>query len=109
MYKYIFTIAKILNARSGQHRIYDTNIKISELFDETIGQMDWIMVLLELELTYAVDIPDELYEGTDLTLEEFAEELSQLPEIQSDKYYEFYDIKIETMALTDIFSHLLYY
>jgi hypothetical protein len=81
MYKYIFTIARILDARSGQHRIYDTNTKISELFDETIDQIDWIMVLLELELTYAFDIPDELYERTDLTLEEFAEELSQPPEL----------------------------
>ena len=38
------------------------------------------------------------YDRTNLTLGEFAEELSQLPLISDDLYPEFYDIKINYEA-----------
>ena len=55
----------------------------------------------ELELIYGFEIPDELYDRTDLTLEQFAYELSQLPLIPDELYPEFYDIKTTSIKLTN--------
>ena len=46
-------------------------------------------------MIYGFEIPEELYDRTDLTLGEFAEELSQLHIISDEQYPEFYDIKIK--------------
>ncbi len=73
---------------------------ISDLFDENLDEIDWILTLSELELIYGFEISDELYDRTDLTLEQFANELSQLPLIPDELYPEFYDIKNTTMKLT---------
>ena len=73
---------------------------ISDLFDEDLDEIDFIKSLSELELIYGFEIPDELYDRTDLTLEQFADELSQLPMIADDLYEEFFDIKFTAMKLT---------
>jgi hypothetical protein len=106
MSKYIYTVAKMLNFISEQHRVYDTNTIISDLFDDNINEFDWIMILVELELIYGFEIPDELYDKTKLTLEQFAEELSQLPVIPEELYPEFFDIKFTSMKLTKRYIEL---
>ena len=52
---------------------------ISDLFDENLNEIDFIKSLSELELIYGFEIPEELYDRTDLTLGQIADELSQLP------------------------------
>ena len=42
MSKYIYTIAKMLNSTSGQHRIYNTNTIISDLFDDNIDEIEGV-------------------------------------------------------------------
>ena len=101
MYKYIFTLATLLDSKSRIRKKYCPDILISDLFDENLDEIDWIMVLSELELIYGFEIPDELYDRTDLTLEQFAYELSKLPLIDDELYPEFYDIKTTTMKLTN--------
>jgi hypothetical protein len=64
------------------------------------------MSLSELELIYGFEIPDVLYDRTDLTLGEFADELSQLPVISDELYPEFYSIKVESMRLTKRYIEL---
>lgn len=52
---------------------------ISDLFDENLDEIDFIRALLEIEMIFGFEIPEELYDKADLTLEEFTYELSQLP------------------------------
>ena len=68
--------------------------------------MDWIFTLSELELVYGFEIPDALYGRTDLTLGEFANELSHLPVISEQSYPEFLEIKFKTMDLTKRYIEL---
>jgi hypothetical protein len=100
MYKYIFTLSTLLDSKSRIKKHFSPDNSISDLFDENLDEIDWIPTLSELELIYGLEIPDELYDRTDLTLEQFAEELSQLPLISDEQYPIFYDIKNTTMKLT---------
>ena len=58
------------------------------------------MSLSELELIYGFEIPNKLFDWTNITIGEYAYELSQLPLIPDNLYEEFYDIKITSMKLT---------
>lgn len=100
MNRYIYTTALILKDLFDVDREIVTSDKISVLFDESINEIAWILTLTRLELIYGFEIPDDLYDRTDLTLEEFAGELSRLDLIPNELYPEFYDIKTETMRLT---------
>jgi hypothetical protein len=100
MLKYIYTLATLLDSKSRISKHYSPESLISDLFDENLDEIEWILILVELELIYGIEIPDGLYDRTDLTLEEFAEEVSYLPLIPNELYPEFYDIKTETMKLT---------
>jgi hypothetical protein len=73
---------------------------ISDLFDENLDEIDFIKSLSELELAYGFEIPEGLYDRTDLTLEQFAYELSKLELIPDELYEEFFDIKFTSMKLT---------
>jgi hypothetical protein len=83
MYKYIYTITKILQDDFGVRKDFDQADKISDLFDEPFNEIAWILTLSRLELIYGFEIPDELYDRTDITLEQFASELSQLQKLKS--------------------------
>ena len=94
--KYIFTLSNITGFinQEVKNNIF-TDTVISDLFDENLTEIDFIISLSELELIYGFEIPEELYDRTNLTLGEFAEELWQLPIISDDLYPEFYDIKLD--------------
>ena len=79
MLRYLFTLATLLDYKSRVKKHYSPDTVISDLFDENLNEIDFIKSLSELELIYGFEIPEELYDRTDLTLGEFAEELSQLP------------------------------
>ena len=100
MYKYIFTLATLLNNKSRAKKHYSPVTVISDLFDENLDEIDFIRSLSELELIYGFEIPEELYDRTGLTLEEFADELSKLELIPDELYEEFFDIKFTAMKLT---------
>jgi len=100
MFKYIFTLATLLDSKSRIKKHYSPDTMISDLLYEDLDEIDFIKSLSELELVYRFEIPEELYDRTDLTLEEFADELSQLPLISDELYPEFFDIKFTSMKLT---------
>ena len=106
MNKYIFTLATLLDSKSRAKKRYNPDTVISDLLDENLDEIDFIMSLSELELIYGFDIPDSLYDRADLTLGEFANELSQLPLISDDQYPEFFDIKFTSMKLTQRFIQI---
>jgi len=100
MNKFIFTLATLLDAKSKIKKHYNPETVIADLFNEDLNEIDFIKSLSELELIYGFEIPDELYDRTDLTLGEYAYELSQLPLISIELYEEFFDIKFTSMKLT---------
>jgi len=100
MYKYIFTLATLLNNKSRAKKHYSPDTVISDLFDENLDEIDFIRSLSELELIYGFEMPDELYDRTGLTLEEFADVLSKLELIPDELYEEFFDVKFTAMKLT---------
>ena len=106
MLRFIFTLAIILNYKSRVKKHYSPDTIISDLFDEDLNEIDFIKSLSELELIYGFEIPDELYDRTDLTLGNIAEALSQLPVISDGQYSEFFDIKFTSIKLTKTYIEL---
>ena len=106
MLRYLYTLATLLDSKSKVRKHYSPDIIIFDLFDENLDEIDFIKSLSELELIYGFEIPEELYDRTDLTLEQFAEELSQLPLISDELYPEFFDIKFTSMKLTKRYIEL---
>ena len=106
MIKYIFTLSTLLDSKSGARRKYSPETIISGIFDQDLSEVDWILALGEIELIYGVEVPKELYDCLDLSLGEYAYELSQLPVISDELYPVFYDIKVESMRLTKRFIEL---
>ena len=106
MLKYIFTLATLLDYKSEVRNKYSPEMIISGLFNDNLTEMDWILTLSELELIYGIEIPGELFDRTDLTVGEFAEELSQIPLIDDELYPEFFDIKFTSMKLTTRYIEL---
>ena len=101
MLRYLYTLATLLDYKSKIKKHYSPDILIKDLFDENLDEIDFIKSLSELEVIYGIEIPEELYDRTDLTLGEFAEELSKLPLISDELYPEFFDIKFTAMKLTE--------
>ena len=106
MYKYIYTLATLLDYKSEVRSKYSPDIIISGLFNESLTEMDWIFTLSELELVYGFEIPGELFDRTDMTLGEFANELSQLDVISEESYPEFLNIKFKVIDLTKRYIEL---
>jgi len=78
MNKYIFTLATLLDSKSRAKKLYNPDTVISNLLDENLDEIDFIMSLSELELIYGFEIPEDLYDKTILTLGELAQELDKL-------------------------------
>jgi hypothetical protein len=107
MLKYIYTLATLLDSKSKIRKHYSPETVISDLFDEDLDEIDFIKSLSELELIYGFEIPEDLYDKTDLTLGEFADELSHIPVIPDELYPEFFDMTkryIELENKTDAYS-----
>ena len=100
MNKYIYTLAILLDTKSRIKKHYSPDLVISDLFDENLDEIDWVLTLSELELIYGFEMPEELYDRIDLTLHQFADELSKLGLISDELYPEFFDIKFTAMKLT---------
>ncbi len=106
MLRYLFTLATLLDYKSRIKKHYSPDTVISDLFDEDLDEIDFIKSLSELEIIYGIEIPEEIYDRTDLTLGEFAEKLSQLPIISDELYPEFFNIKFTVMRLTKKYIEL---
>ncbi|MBV6418854.1 MAG: hypothetical protein DAHOPDDO_00064 [Ignavibacteriaceae bacterium] len=100
MNRYLYTLATLLDYKSEVKNKYTPEIIISGLFNDHLTEIDWILTLSELELVYGFEIPGELFDRTDMSLGEFANELSQLPVISEELYPEFMNIKFKVMDLT---------
>ena len=106
MLKYIYTLATLLDSKSRAKKHYNPDTVISHLLDENLDEIDFVMSLSELELIYGFEIPNKLFDWTNITIGEYAYELSRLPLITDNLYPEFYDIKFTSMKLTKRYIEL---
>lgn len=106
MNRYLYTLATLLDYKSEVRNKYSPEMIISGLLNDSLTEMDWILTLTELELVYGFEIPTELFDRIDMTLGEFANELSQLPVISDESYPKFMDIKFKVMDLTKRYIEL---
>ncbi len=106
MNKYIFTLATLLDSKSRSKKHYNPDVVISDLFGTDLDEIDFIKSLSELELIYGFEIPEDLYDKTNLTLGELAQELDKLLLIPNELYEEFFDIKFTVMKLTKRFIEI---
>ena len=86
MNKYIFTLATLLDSKSRSKKHYNPDVVISDLFGTDLDEIDFIKSLSELELIYGFEIPEDLYDKTNLTLGELAQELDKLLLIPNELY-----------------------
>lgn len=106
MNRILYTLATLLDYKSEVRNKYSPEMIISGLFNDDLTEMDWILTLTELELVYGFEISTELFDRIDLTISEFANELSQLPVISDELYPEFLKIKFKSMDLTKRYIEL---
>jgi hypothetical protein len=106
MNKYIFTLAILLDSKSRAKKHYSEDTVISDLFCEDGDEIYWILSLADMEIIYGFELPDELFDRTDLTLGEFAQELEKLLLIPNELYEKFFDIKFTVMKLTKRFIEI---
>ena len=60
MNKYIYTLATLLYSKARIKKRYSPDILISDLFDENLDEIAWILTLSELELIYGFEIPEAI-------------------------------------------------
>ena len=99
MIKYIFTLALLLDFKFEMKKHYSADTVISDLFDEDGAEIYWILSLSYLEIIYGFEIPEELFDRTDLTLGELQNNFRNYQN-SADLYPEFYDIKYSAMEQT---------
>ncbi len=68
MHRYLYTLATLLDYKSEVRNKYSPEMIISGLFNDNLTEIDWILTLSELELVYGFEIPEELFDRTDLIL-----------------------------------------
>lgn len=94
MNKYAYTLMKEIQSLLEDENEITIDTKIAEIFSEDFDELSWIIVLIRLELIYGLNIPDEWFELTNLTIMEFGKKLSSLNIIPEAFYPEYYDLKI---------------
>ncbi len=93
MNKFSFAIIKELERYFDENASYSIETKIEELFCDNFGEFSWVECMVNLELIYGFDIPDELGGETNLTILEFGSQLASLPLIKENLYPDFFEIK----------------
>jgi hypothetical protein len=68
----------------------DINLKepLKRLFEKApqCGPFEWMLAILAIEIDLRVDVPEELADARQLTAEQFAKKVVQLPRLSSDTY-----------------------
>jgi hypothetical protein len=100
MNKYSFALFNEIQTSLEEENDFSFDTKISDIFSVDFDEFSWISVLINLELTYGFNIPDDWAEHTHLTIEEYGRQLSNLPVIPEAIYPEFYELKIK--MFTDV-------
>ncbi len=93
MNKFTFALLLELASYFDEEKEYSGETKIEELFCETFDELSWVNCLVNLELIYGFEIPDELADQRHLSISDFCKNLAEIPFLHDKDYPEFYEIK----------------
>lgn len=93
MINYAFTLYNAILEFYATERQFSYETKLSDIFLDELDEYPWFNILIRLELTYGIDIPDSVAKEKHLTITEFGEKLSKLSIIPQTIYPEYYEIK----------------
>ncbi|MCH8566749.1 MAG: hypothetical protein LAT67_00740 [Balneolales bacterium] len=97
MNKYTYALISEIGSHFDEDTALSPQTLISELFEAGFDDVDWMETLMQLQMLYAINIPDELADEHDQTLESFASELSALPVLPDEHYPDYYRACIQVL------------
>jgi hypothetical protein len=97
MNKFAFAILNELSTTIGDNIEYSLESKISDVLCDEFDEFEWLSCLINIELLYGFNIPDELGEELDLTFYQFSEKLAELKLIKDIYYPEYFEIKMSQL------------
>ena len=97
MNKYAYTLAKEIQSFLKEENAISFDSKIADIFSEDFDELSWLTVLIGIELIYGVNIPDEWFGLTHLSIIEYGNKLSTLTVIPEAIYPEYYDLKVQML------------
>ncbi|MCS7053709.1 MAG: hypothetical protein NZM09_08240 [Ignavibacterium sp.] len=97
MNKYAYTLYNQILSHLDDNSDISLETTIGELSTMDFDELDWMIVINEMELIYGILIPMEIIDEKDLNILEVGMILSKLPKIQDYIYPEFYYLKNQIM------------
>ena len=91
MNKYTYALINIVGSYFDEAVALSPGTVIEELFDGDFDETDWMEVLMQLQMLYGINVPDEMTDEHTMTLLEFSEELTGLTELPPEDYPEFFE------------------
>jgi len=97
MNKYTYALINIIGSYFEEEVALSPGTVVEELFDGDFDETDWMEVLMQLQMLYAINIPDEWTDQHDMTLEQLSEELTGLTELPPQDYPAFFEACLSIM------------
>lgn len=88
--KFTFALLQTLNSYVGEEKKVTVNTRIKDLFDNDFDDFVWILCLVEIELRYGIEIPDELALDTNQTVLDISIKLKEFPVVEDQYYFDYY-------------------
>ncbi len=104
MNKFTFALINETGRYFEEEMAFTDETVIGDLFDDVFGEPEWMQVLMQLQMLYAINVPDELAGDYSLTLGELSSELAGLPALPDNQYPEFLDACITIMEAWTIYK-----
>lgn len=100
MNKFVYALLRELGEWVEKEKEYTINSKIIDLFTKRFNEFTWSKCIVNIELFYGLDIPDQLVEQTQLTILDFGKKLALLSPLPEEVYPEYF--KLKTSMMVDI-------
>lgn len=97
MNKYTYALINIIGSYFEEEIALSPGTVIEELFEGDFDETDWMEVLMQLQMLYGINVPDEMTDEHDITLQEFSEELTGLAELPPESYPVFFEACLHIM------------
>ena len=80
------TYLSILDLLSGHKEKYTPETKLSDLVGENFDYIDFLLSVVSLEATFKIAMPKDLSDDLDITVTQFVEKMSKLPEDKDEMF-----------------------
>lgn len=80
------TYLKILGLLSGNKENYTPETRLSDLVGNNFDYIDFLLSVVSLETTYQIAMPKDITDDLDITVAQFVEKMSKLPEEKDELF-----------------------